>query len=1232
MPDREDLYEKLKETLLEIRIPHPKYSQPLSYAEYLALSQEVRGDDERDVVDRILTTKILECLGYNASDWHYNRAKGIDRPDFVIRPGGKTAFFWENKRTSLDLDPESEQVSRYAESIAPMGILFNGKEIVAFRREQGRPFLLLHVDLLQAYEEFGAPVLDFLRQEAREKVELFYELFRKERFADFSRKLQGILISDEANWKKQARSIQTYLETFIDEIQGVIERLAHMAYSFLEISDKKIRDYKVRLQDLQDQWNKHLAQIPQDDLVPRVNLQDFLANGQKLAYNLGEVQDQDFQTIASQLRNRPSKARLIERLRQLNNKARELGMLYESYRELHARYMHWVELQRRFEEGAGLPEEGKEEQELDFNRRKRFARQCAYVFFLKLLLVRILEDKGIIKPRLISDGGLEAWVTAVRPRFAVEEGRFSAAHLLRMALERAAGHYSELVQREVYDWFIPDDLSILDTLEVLASYDFSALSTDLIGYTYQRFLERTERRRLGHYLTPPEVVDYILDEAKYTHDNSEILGKKVLDPACGSGSFLVHAAYRYRQALKTYYQKQLGDDETARLNLAQGFLQSIQENFVGMDLNPFSCYLARINLLIQALDDYYYLYLQGQEVSIKGFRIYNTDSLVNYAQGTNLLEEVDENTVAHLKLKEGGKFGFVFANPPYITPKQENVGIASLREDTFYESWLSGDINTYIFFIRVGLHFLSPGGRLAYIVPLTSLGDQQSEALRRKLLSLTKPLAITRFYTEHVLFKGVNQAVVILVLEKDATEAKDSLEIRIRGGGYGQTPGEAIQDTRARPTLVIPFRELSWWISKGSKPRPGLKVPNQRESWENVWSVLPENRDYYRLWEHMVSTSSKTLYKLFEELGLRPPENFISQGDVNTTHVKPFHVSENDSGAMPLYKGETIDLLMPLPYPPERGPRGRDPFVAPLDQHDQLSSDQQRALSELQRIAQLREAEHGFVLHETANIYIKRRLKGTIFKRDEKSKAVFTHKLWVFRIPKPELAKALLGLLVSTPLNFAYSALSTNNSIATRVLFSLPVPDDFDGVASALRRHVEDAIKAGERLQSLLKDYGGRLSIEASYTNGKVELDPITLLQREQLADVKMEHYRQRGYIKLAAENFKLQTLWERGKLKIEEHPKHLQDIIQLWIERYGDHKWDEFKELCVPDDPDAFWKQWTKKCKEAQSYLQDYFKAIATIDEIVADWYKIPTELRPLLQEKLPWTHGADQEEEEEP
>ncbi len=1237
MPHREDFYTKLKQSLLEVRIPHPQGGQPLTYVKYLALPEEVRGDDERDIVDRILTPRILMCLGYTEGDWYYNRAKGERRPDFIVKPLGKTAFFWENKRTLLPLDPESKQTRSYTESVAQVGILFNGNTLIAFRCDREALSVFLQVNLLEAYEEFGVRVLDFVREEQKQQLELFYELFRKERFTAFDERLKALLVNEET-WRREARPIKTHLETFINEVQGIIERLALMAHTDLSFHLQRTEELEGKLHRLQETWQKRLEKAKRG--VPSsADPEAFIKQGQNLALRLGTLKDEELQELAGVLRPRATWRSLLEDLRSINDEARGLRIECEFSQAVQNRYARWIELQRRFEEGSGITEEGKEEQELQFNRKKRFARQCAYVFFLKLLLVRILEDKEIVKPRLISDGGLEAWITTVRPRYTAQEEQFAAAHLLRMALERAGGHYGEILQREVYDWFMPpSELSILDVLETLAAYNFSDLSTDLIGYTYQRFLERTERHRLGHYLTPPEVVDYILDEAGYVSNKRDIIGKKVLDPACGSGSFLVHAAYRYRQALESFYHEQYGDPEEARLKLAQDFVQSIQEHFVGMDLNPFSCYLARINLLIQALDDYHFLQSRGYEVAIKGFKIYNTDSLVDYTQGANLLEKINEYTVRYLKVKEAGKFGFVFANPPYITPKQEDVGIATLRDNPFYESWLSGDINTYIFFIRVGIHFLSAGGRLAYIIPLTSLGDQQSEALRRKLLSLTKPLAITRFYTEHVLFKGVQQAIIVLVLEKDTTEAKDALEVRVRGGGYGQTPEEAIQDTRNRAILGISFKNLSWWISKANKPRRGLKAPNQRDPWENVWVIFPENGDYYRLWEHMVSISSRTLYKLLEELGLKPPEEFISQGDVNTTHVRPFHVPADHPQAMPLYKGEIIELLMPLPYPPERGPRGRSPFVAPAVDNEP-TSEQRRALTQLERIAQLKQAESGLILHETANVRLWRRIKGTLFRRDKKFKPVFTHKLWVFRFPSIDWTLATLGLLVSAPLNFAYAALSTNNSIATRLLFCLPVPDQFDRVAHQIQQYVENALKAGERLQNIVKDFQGTLNIEASYLKGTIELDPITLLQKERLAEAKIEHYQQRGHIELSTENFRVQTLWKRGKrgnLRVKKEPTHLQDVVQLWVERYGDCRWNEFKELPVPDDPNVFWKKWIEKSKEAQNYLQDYFNAITSIDEAVADWYEIPDNLRYLLRERLPWNHGADkdadQEEDSEP
>src|SRR2546425_3229737 len=100
-----------------------------------------------------------------------------------------------------------------------------------------------------------------------------------------------------------------------------------------------------------------------------------------------------------------------------------------------------------------------------------------------------------------------------------------------MALGQAAAFAGEAGQADLYDWFMPPDTSVVDILEVLHLYDFAEIQTDVIGYTYERFLAETERHRLGHYLTPPAVVDYILDIAGYVSENMEIIGRTVLDPA-----------------------------------------------------------------------------------------------------------------------------------------------------------------------------------------------------------------------------------------------------------------------------------------------------------------------------------------------------------------------------------------------------------------------------------------------------------------------------------------------------------------------------------------------------------------------------------------------------------------------------------------------------------------------------------------------------------------------------
>ena len=70
-------------------------------------------------------------------------------------------------------------------------------------------------------------------------------------------------------------------------------------------------------------------------------------------------------------------------------------------------------------------------------------------------------------------------------------------------------------------------------LRSLTSWNFRATSWVL----YQRYFDRDTRKALGEFYTPPEVIEFILDECRYKGQRAD----RLLDPACGSGSFLAAA-------------------------------------------------------------------------------------------------------------------------------------------------------------------------------------------------------------------------------------------------------------------------------------------------------------------------------------------------------------------------------------------------------------------------------------------------------------------------------------------------------------------------------------------------------------------------------------------------------------------------------------------------------------------------------------------------------------------
>src|SRR5208337_3621874 len=115
-------------------------------------------------------------------------------------------------------------------------------------------------------------------------------------------------------------------------------------------------------------------------------------------------------------------------------------------------------------------------------------------------------------------------------------------------------------------------------------------SQDLLKDLYLQIMPREVRHDLGEYYTPDWVADLIFDQIKFSGDAD----RRVLDPACGSGTFLVAAINKIRSRYQANREEMKFDEGT--------LLKKILANVVGFDLNPLAVLAARANYLIAVRD------------------------------------------------------------------------------------------------------------------------------------------------------------------------------------------------------------------------------------------------------------------------------------------------------------------------------------------------------------------------------------------------------------------------------------------------------------------------------------------------------------------------------------------------------------------------------------------------------------------------------------------------------
>jgi SAM-dependent methyltransferase len=237
---------------------------------------------------------------------------------------------------------------------------------------------------------------------------------------------------------------------------------------------------------------------------------------------------------------------------------------------------------------------------------------------------------------------------------------------------------------------------------------------------YEASLPLKERKRRGHFSTPPSLVERVLDACGYLPD-ADLARIRVLDPACGGGNFLAAAA---RRLLAFAGLREL--DRAAQIALAQ-------RNLWGFDPDPVACFLAEMQLRTTMEAAW-----QGQGWHSQETPLGECALQVHQADGLTLPWEP--------------RVDLFVANPPYLAAKNTDLsGYQSAQQ--------RGQADSYLFFLSCALQVVRPGGWIGMVLPDPVLARANAARERTYLL---KGATIRHIWHLAGVFNAEVGAVVII--------------------------------------------------------------------------------------------------------------------------------------------------------------------------------------------------------------------------------------------------------------------------------------------------------------------------------------------------------------------------------------------------------------------------------------------------------------------------------------
>ncbi|MBL9104487.1 MAG: N-6 DNA methylase [Myxococcales bacterium] len=287
----------------------------------------------------------------------------------------------------------------------------------------------------------------------------------------------------------------------------------------------------------------------------------------------------------------------------------------------------------------------------------------------------------------------------------LEPARLPARGLLRGEHLAAAGVHG-LAEPGLFDW--PADLEdgapiLADLARALADVDVTAVDHDILKIFYESAIHPDLRKQLGEFYTPDWLAEAIVTAAV-----DAPLRQHILDPSCGSGTFLFHAIRRRLAAAES-------SGQTADL-------VALTDHVRGIDLHPVAVALARVTYLLAVGKPR--LTAPGRAALTVPVRL--ADAL---QWSPRTLDEAPDAPPERADLLIG--------NPPWLAFRFMSPAMqADFRElSQRHRLWHGADVATHqdlsaLFVVRAAEKFLTPHGRLAFVMPGAALDRRQFAGFR----------------------------------------------------------------------------------------------------------------------------------------------------------------------------------------------------------------------------------------------------------------------------------------------------------------------------------------------------------------------------------------------------------------------------------------------------------------------------------------------------------------------